>query len=622
MVASGSFLAILQTLRLAAVDYKPPPNSNAPDSSVQPITQLSRLMANSTPVSSITQNSAAFPDSQIPAQSERQDINNCHVEPYTPAALPSVTFPAFDQTEADMYRYRKQQAVNLGSWFVQENWMTPSLFVCAAGKRISELDVASGWGSTDSARALLERHWDTFITQSDFDYLARIGINTVRLPLGYWSLGPDFCKDTPFAPVADVYLNSWDRVRSAINMAARAGIGVLVDLHGAVGSQNGQSHSGISDGSTNLFKVPANMDRTIDALKFLVQQFSDVNNVVGIQVLNEPQNVQTLYDFYTRAINEMRNTTTIALPLYMHNGFDLQRCTDYNAGRADFVVQDHHSYFVFTSSDAAESASNHTADINTSVERSLADASTRQLDRVIIGEWSCALTPQSLSQESDPVKARRDFCTGQLDVYNNVSSGWAFWCKSSAILNLSISHLKIWLTAYKKEQCDDDPGWCFRSAVGNALPNSFFSYGGATGKDPAALRTLLGVPPPVTPSSALLQNTALQTPVSHPGRRASKRKGGIPDIFPYRLAAIHRRRFDDLKRNTDIPTLTPAGNLCANGYLDGFTTAIEFATHSFSKLAFVGQFLHDRRAQCQGNGYGTNFRRGLKDAEAAIASFL
>jgi glucan 1,3-beta-glucosidase len=188
--------------------------------------------------------------------------------------------------------------------------MVSSIFACASGKQISELDVASGWGSTTAARAVLERHWDTFINTSDFQYLNSIGINTVRLPIGYWNLGPSFCKNTPFASVADVYQSSWPRIIRTINMAAESGIGVLVDLHGAVGSQNGQPHSGISDGSTNLFDDPSNVQQTIAVLSFLMEQLCNVTNVVGIQILNEPQNVPKLPDFctYTTELIWSQNT--------------------------------------------------------------------------------------------------------------------------------------------------------------------------------------------------------------------------------------------------------------------------------------------------------------------------
>lgn len=325
--------------------------------------------------------------------------------------------------------------------------MTPSIFKCASGKRLSELDIASGWGSISAARAVLEQHWDTFITQADFEYLASIGINTVRLPIGYWSLGPDFCQDTPFSGVADVYQNSWGRVIRAINMAAESGLGVLVDLHGAVGSQNGQPHSGISDGVAGLFNDSANMDKTIDVLVFLGRQLSCITNVVGLQILNEPIYSEGTESFCMlskfvighsseshildgRAISSVRaaSPADVSLPLYVHDGFDLGRSSQWIANRTDFVVQDHHSYFVFTPSDAAEPASQHTSDIQTNVADSLAGASVQEHRNLIIGEWSCALTSQSISNESDKGKARRDFCTGQMGVYTNVTAGWSFWC--------------------------------------------------------------------------------------------------------------------------------------------------------------------------------------------------
>jgi hypothetical protein len=62
------------------------------------------------------------------------------------------------------------------------------------------------------------------------------GINTVRLPIGYWSLGPVYMAGTPFEPVSSVYTNSWPRVVRAVNWAAKYGLGVLVDLHGGESS--------------------------------------------------------------------------------------------------------------------------------------------------------------------------------------------------------------------------------------------------------------------------------------------------------------------------------------------------------------------------------------------------
>lgn len=42
--------------------------------------------------------------------------DSCDVAPYDPAPVLSQTFPPFDRSKANIFRYRKQQSVNLGSW--------------------------------------------------------------------------------------------------------------------------------------------------------------------------------------------------------------------------------------------------------------------------------------------------------------------------------------------------------------------------------------------------------------------------------------------------------------------------------------------------------------------------
>jgi glucan 1,3-beta-glucosidase len=166
--------------------------------------------------------------------------------------------------------------------------MTASLFECAKNPKLAELNIAGGWGGQASARAVLERHWDTFVTADTFTYLASVGINTVRIPIGHYMLGSQFIMGTPFEPFIDVYKNAWPRLLRVINQAAEAGIGVLIDMHAAPGSQNGQQHSGVSDGQTNFFKTQAYQDLLVEALKYLVEQLGPITNVIGIQILNEP----------------------------------------------------------------------------------------------------------------------------------------------------------------------------------------------------------------------------------------------------------------------------------------------------------------------------------------------
>ncbi|KAL9935520.1 hypothetical protein V8E36_005868 [Tilletia maclaganii] len=394
---------------------------------------------------------------------------NCPIQktPYTPMggweALPPPIFAPFDPVRANIMRYRQQQGVNLGSWFAQENWMEWSLFSCAIDGKAGELDLLGGWGKTPNgvanASAFLEKHWDTWIREDDFAKLAAIGINTVRIPIGHWSVGPYFAMNSRFEPWADVYQFSWRYVARAINWAAKYDIGVLLDLHGAYGSQNGQSHSGISDGSTAFF-TDANMKRTADLLVWLANEISDVTNVVGIQLLNEPVDRASLWPWYTNTMDAMRNASSYAatVPLYFHDAFKLEKGARFVANRTDFVVQDHHSYYVYTPMDIGMSAKAHIKKINGQISDWMSGQSDVARRNLIVGEWSCALADISKSQSSQPEADQRTFCEAQRDVYSSVSAGWTFW-------------------SYKMENCDRNAGWCFQGAVNKYLARTFDAWG-------------------------------------------------------------------------------------------------------------------------------------------------
>lgn len=598
----------------------------------------------------------------------------CAVDSYTPPPPVCPEFAPFDNKIASIYRYRKQQSVNLGSWFVQENWMVPSIFKCASGNKAGELDVASGWGNTTNSRQLLERHWDTWIQDSDFAYLRSIGINTVRLPIGFWSLGPSFCQGTPFEDVSDVYVNSWPRVLQAIKTAEGYGIGVLIDLHGAPGSQNGQSHSGTSDGKVGLFDSADYMNKTINVLTFLTEHLTCVNNVVGIQLLNEPVNVPNLPEFYERTLTAVRGVSEEAatFPFYIHDAFNLNQYGNFVANRTDFLVEDHHSYFVYTPSDQAESAQGHTHDVNTTIYDSLASTAGRERGNLVVDEWSCALTDKSLSQESNPSTAQQNFCTEQMEVYASSSAGWSFW-------------------SYYMEDCRDNGGWCFKQAVGNSLPATFFSYPGvsSTPRDPlspmgdslsfalANLTTAASIGQIVelafmTDTSDHRGNSSTpsisgSTPNSNSstvpakrdqqessiglrlgarrhqvaiGERQAARRSQSPSV----ASAMNHTGVWDTRPNSNstegrqppspfshLDSVSANQAAIARGYQDGFTTSKVFAQYGMSRLGFTGQYIADTMKQLiagqeildsEETMYATWFKRGLSDGEAQVTAAI
>ena len=76
------------------------------------------------------------------------------------------------------------RGVNLGSWLVLEKWMVPDVF--RGTKAPDEYSLCLALGS--QAKDRLNRHRETFITAADFRWIKDCGLNTVRLPVGYWAL--------------------------------------------------------------------------------------------------------------------------------------------------------------------------------------------------------------------------------------------------------------------------------------------------------------------------------------------------------------------------------------------------------------------------------------------------
>ncbi|KAF8124594.1 glycoside hydrolase family 5 protein [Boletus edulis] len=364
-------------------------------------------------------------------------------------------------THEQVYRYRKQRGVNLGCWFVLERWITDAPFAQAIPPGQSDLDVAKG----PHAKEILERHWDTWITNKDFEWLAARGINAVRIPIGYYHLcGLDrsLLSGTDFHGLDSVFEGAWIRLVRAVETAQFHGIGVLLDLHSAPGKQNQDSHSGTSS-SQVLFTNRSNLELTIRVLRTLLSAVRSlrsehdppISNVIGIELLNEPKpsSHSTLKDWYGKAIKQLR-TIDPGLPIYIS---DCWMSDDY----AHFVKSlpestapvclDHHLYRCFTSEDISTPAAQHSTslmDPNAPMPQTFARVAGILEDgggALVVGEWSGALNPGSLQGPIDEREERARYVAAQLALFEQHCAGWFFW-------------------TYKK-QYRGDQGWSFRDAV-------------------------------------------------------------------------------------------------------------------------------------------------------------
>jgi hypothetical protein len=121
----------------------------------------------------------------------------------------------------------KVRGVNLGGWFVLEQWITPSTFDQWANGSgvVDEYTYFQALGRSE-ATSRLTQHWNTWVTQAAFQSIAAAGLNHVRIPIRYWALNP--------LP-SDLYIQEQLPILdNAIGWARQAVLKVILDLHGSM----------------------------------------------------------------------------------------------------------------------------------------------------------------------------------------------------------------------------------------------------------------------------------------------------------------------------------------------------------------------------------------------------
>lgn len=192
------------------------------------------------------------------------------------------------------------------SMHIVEPWITPSIFIDTKDdKVVDEYTFGAKYGSEEAAKRL-QPHWNTWITEDDFATIATYGLNHVRIPIGYWAI--DVSQGEPYPQGQYPYLFK------AVAWAAKHGLKVMIDLHGAPGSQNGFDNSG-RRGSVNWHKDKQNVDRTRKVLQKITEDFDKpefAGVVTSIELLNEPAGfvgqdmVNTVKQFYYDGYGQVR----------------------------------------------------------------------------------------------------------------------------------------------------------------------------------------------------------------------------------------------------------------------------------------------------------------------------
>ncbi|KAF8204071.1 glycoside hydrolase family 5 protein [Pholiota molesta] len=306
------------------------------------------------------------------------------------------------------YGSEKVRGVNLGGWLVLEPWITPSIFDNTGDSRIVDEYTFGQYQSHSTALATLQNHWDTWITESDFAAIAAAGLNHVRLPIGYWAF--DVSAGEPYIQGQLPYLTK------AVTWAGNHGLKLIVDLHGAPGSQNGYDNSGQRMSSPTWQTQQSNIDRTKAIITKLGSMFANNVNVVPIIApLNEPAGYfssqmlsvikQYWYDSYGTIRYPFGTSQQSNLAVMIHDAF--QPLSYWNnfmpSPNWQGVLIDTHIYQMFSVADNQKTNAQH-------ISAACAQASSLTASPLwlVVGEWTPAATDCAKYLNGRGVGARYD----------------------------------------------------------------------------------------------------------------------------------------------------------------------------------------------------------------------
>lgn len=325
-------------------------------------------------------------------------------------------------TNGTAFNYWSDKAwgTNLGNWLVLEKWMDSSIFDKYAPNAYDEWTFCEQ--ASDPSQALTE-HWNNWITESDFQSLASVQVNHVRIPVGYWAfIGTD----------TEPYVTSGQKaqIERILGYCNKYNIYAIIDLHGLPGSQNGEDHSG-HRGPINFY-TDYNIQRGLNTVQAVVNWMNGLNSsmksrISAIQSANEPRvsgnQLNTLKYFYSRAF-DIINASSFKVPMLFHDAFQgLDAWSNFLLPPANAVI-DLHPYYAFP-------PNSDTTSIINSICETRSHAKSFHIP-VFFGEWSLA------SGVPDSDNWLRRMMDTQVSVYKNSGAGGTMWALKNKI------NSKVW----------------------------------------------------------------------------------------------------------------------------------------------------------------------------------
>lgn len=225
------------------------------------------------------------------------------------------------------------RGINAGQILLQEGWMSPfatdpltnedGSYVKDADGNIeypefTEEEFRAGIAANPNLNTydydeLIKIYRDCFFTEEDFRIIKEdLQMNTIRLPIYYLDiLNEDLTRKSEEDAFA--YLDWF------IGQAAAHELYIVLDLHGAPGSQSGYEHSGVAEREAKLWYSEDYINATIDLWVYITEHYKNVSPDLGAwiatyDILNEPTDVykgsttKICWDVFDRIYQAIRAT--------------------------------------------------------------------------------------------------------------------------------------------------------------------------------------------------------------------------------------------------------------------------------------------------------------------------
>ncbi|KAJ1557696.1 hypothetical protein HK405_015385 [Cladochytrium tenue] len=261
------------------------------------------------------------------------------------------------------------------------------------------------------------------------------GINTVRIPVGYWMMESIVYSDSEHFPQGGI-----DYLKKVCGYASDRGLYIIIDLHGAPGAQVEENADTGQYAPTPGFFVSYQYDRALQFLAWmtnLIHTTNSMRNVGMLEIVNEPVRNSTYYptmisSYYPNALTKIRAAeSAIGTNSTGNNALHMQMMAkEWGAGNpiADlasttFTSFDSHRYIKWDTSVTVDQTAYITAACNYGGS---VDAPT------IVGEFSLSV-PDSVQDTaawattSANAAFYEKFFAAQAIGYEANSEGWIFW---------------------------------------------------------------------------------------------------------------------------------------------------------------------------------------------------